>query len=142
MLPRLGSSKLITLWLAITITASTIGFLDGGWLAGWCALEPRRIWHGEIWRLATWPLVELGLISLVVSCMAIFGLGSELAGRWGDRRLHTYMAVVLVASGVAFSLASVATGDASLWHCGGLAAASALVIAWARAFPERTLVLW
>ena len=77
-----ASSKLISTWLAVTIAASIIAALDDGWLASWAALSPARIWRGEIWRLATWALVEIGPMSLVLTCVAIYKFGGDLAVRW------------------------------------------------------------
>ena len=34
------------------------------------------------------------------------------------------------------------TRDAGMWRCGGWAVADALVIAWARQFPERSVTLY
>ena len=54
MLPRLGSSKLVSRWITITLAASIVTFVDGGRLAGLTGFAPSLIWHGQVWRLATW----------------------------------------------------------------------------------------
>src|SRR6201995_4319962 len=85
MLPRLGSSKLVSVWIWVTLLASIVAIVDGGWIAGWAALAPARIWRGEVWRLVTWGGVERGPLQLVVTCASIYKFGGELAPRWGGR---------------------------------------------------------
>ena len=126
---------LIRHWLAITIIASLVATLDGGFVASFAALAPSKIWHGQIWRLVTWPFVELGPMSLIVTCVAIYTLGGDLAVRWGERRLRRFMIEIVLAGGIATCLL-----DAVVRHhvarCGGWVVGDALVIAWARQFPD------
>lgn len=142
MLPRLGSSKLVSNWILITLGASIVSALDGGWLARWTALAPSRIFHGEIWRLITWPFVESGPISLVVTCVFIYRFGTELAQSWGDRRLLRFSAQVLVGAAVVTCILNMLVGSRFAQHLGGWAVSDMLLIAWARQFPDRTLVLY
>lgn len=143
MLPRLGSSKLVSNWILLTLGASVVAMLDGGWLFRWTALAPDRIWHGEIWRLVTWPLIQLGPLGLVLTCASIYKFGGELAPRWGDRRLRRFAIQIILAGGVAAALCGVLSDDA--WHsyrAGGWAISDALVIAWARQYPRSTIQLY
>jgi membrane associated rhomboid family serine protease len=143
MLPRLGSSKLVSSWITITLAVSLLAALDGGWVASWLSLAPARIWRGEVWRLGTWIFVERGPMPLVLTCAAIYKLGGDLAPRWGDRRLRSFMIEIIVGAAVVTSIVGLVASDA--WHLqrtGGWAATDVLVIAWARQFPERTLVLY
>ncbi|MBA3538986.1 MAG: rhomboid family intramembrane serine protease [Deltaproteobacteria bacterium] len=142
MLWRLGSSTLIRFWIVSTLGASIIAALDGGWLASWAALVPSRIWRGEVWRLVTWSLVESGPMALVMTCLAIYKFGGELAVRWGDRRLRRFVVTIVVVAAVVTTVLATVTGNSSLWRCGGWAVTDALVIAWARQFPNSTLVLY
>ena len=79
MLPRIGSSKVVSAWITATLVASVVAILDGGFLQGWLALAPERIWRGEVWRLVTWPLIAISPISIAVTCAAIYKLGGDLA---------------------------------------------------------------
>lgn len=142
MLPQQRSSEFVTQWLFLTIGASLFAWLDGGWLARIASLAPSRIFHGEVWRLVTWPLVDMGPLSLVLTCVAIYKFGGELAVRWGDRRLRRFVLQVVVAAGVATCLLAVVTGHTFMRRAGGWAISDLLVIAWARQFPDRPLVLY
>jgi membrane associated rhomboid family serine protease len=136
MMPRVGQSKLVTSWILITIAASIVSAVDGGWLAGWLALAPARILRGEVWRLVTWALVESGPVSLVITCFAIYRYGSDLSIRWGESRVRRFMIEIVVVAGVASSLLAAVTGNADLQHVGGWAVSEVLLIAWARQFPQ------
>jgi membrane associated rhomboid family serine protease len=142
MLPRLGTSKLVTRWIVVTLVASIVAAVDGGWLAHWAALEPSQIWRGQVWRLVTWPFIETGPTSLVITCISIYKFGGELAIRWGDRRLRAFMGQILVGAAIATCLLSAIVGAGYVHRLGGFAVADVLVIAWARQFPNATLVLY
>ncbi len=136
------ASRFVSAWLAITLGASLASALTNGWLADWAALEPSQVWRGQLWRLATWPLIETSPLSLILTCAAIYKLGGDLAARWGGRRLARFVAEILLAAAVVTCLLAAATGDAYLSRLGGWAAADVLVIAWARQFPDRVLVVY
>jgi len=136
------ASKFVSRWLAITLTASIVAALDGGWLISWAALSPARIWHGEVWRLVTWPLVETGVMSLLFTCAAIYKFGGELAERVGDQRLFRFVRHVVLSAAVVTCIVGVIPGLGYVHRLGGWAITEALVIAWARQFPDRTLSLY
>lgn len=143
MLPRLGSSKLVSRWIILTLFASIVAVIDGGWLAEWTAFAPSRIWGGEVWRLVTWVFVESGPMGLVLTCVCIYKFGGDLAPRWGDRRLRRYAFEVLGGAALATALLALISRDA--WHIhrlGGWAVCDALVIAWARQYPQSRIALY
>lgn len=141
MLPRLGSSKLISTWIWITIAASIAAALSGE-LQYWAALVPARLWRGEVWRLVTWVFVEPGALALIVTCASIYKFGGELAPRWGDRRLRRFAIQTL--GGAAAATALLGLISAEVWrtpYLGGWAVCDVLVIAWARQYPDSVLVV-
>ncbi|HTL33058.1 MAG TPA: rhomboid family intramembrane serine protease [Kofleriaceae bacterium] len=141
MWPRLGSSSFTTRWIVATLACSIISTLDGGWIARWFALAPSRIWTGQVWRLVTWPLVEPGPMQLVFTCIVIYKMGGDLAVRWGDRRLRRFVVEVALAAGVGTCVLSAVTGH-FVFRLGGWAMADAIVIAWARQFPQRAMLVY
>src|ERR1700733_3537821 len=93
-----GAKPLIRQWIYVTAAASIIAALDGGWLVHWASLWPARIWRGEVWRLVTWPFIETGPLGVIVTCIAIYKFGGELAFRWGERRLRRFAIEVIAAA--------------------------------------------
>jgi membrane associated rhomboid family serine protease len=140
MWPRFGSSKFVSTWMLVTLAASIVATLDGGWLASWAALAPARIFRGEVWRLVTWPLIERGPMALVLTCVAIYKFGGDLAVRWGERRLRRFVGEIAIGAAVMTCVIAAISGG-SVQRVGGWAMTDALVIAWARQFPLQTLVL-
>jgi membrane associated rhomboid family serine protease len=142
-LGALGASKLVSRWIALTIAASIVAAVDGGFLDTWASLAPARIWRGELWRLVTWSFVVGGAYCLIVTCVAIYYFGGQLATRWGDRRLRRFMIDVLGGAALATTLFALISGDAwRMCRGGGWAVSDALVIAWARQFPDADVVLY
>ena len=142
MLPRLGSSKLISTWIWITLLASIAAGVSGA-LAGWAALAPAQIWRGQVWRLVTWVFVEPGALSLILTCASLYRFGGDLAPRWGDRRLRRFLIEILGGAAVVTALLGLISTE--VWHTrylGGWAACDVLVIAWARQYPDSVLVLY
>jgi hypothetical protein len=143
MLPQLGASKLVSRWIAATLAASIVAAVDAGWLASWAAFAPSRIWRGELWRLVTWIVLEPSPIGLAITCLCIYKFGGDLAVRWGERRLRRFMIEVLGGSAIAAALIALISRDAwSVYAGGGWAVRDALVIAWARQFPNSPLSLY
>ncbi len=141
MWPRLGASKLVDRWIVITLAASIVAALDGGWLARWAALIPSEIWRGQVWRLVTWPLIEVGPMAIVTTCLVIYKFGGELSTLWGDRRLLRFMVQIVVVASVVTLLLATVTGQ-YVFRLGGWAIDDALVIAWARQYPTRGIQLY
>lgn len=139
----ISRKDLINGWIAATLAASIVAWLDGGFTMRATALAPARIWHGEVWRLMTWVFVELGPMSLVVTCAAIYKFGGELAPRWGTRRLVRFVIEVVLAAAITTALvALVSTRAWWMMRCGGWVIPDALLIAWARQYPTSTLVVY
>jgi membrane associated rhomboid family serine protease len=141
-LPRLGTSKLCDTWILALLAASVVAWLDGGFVFTWLSLAPSRVFHGQLWRLATWPLIEGSPLQLIFTCATIYKFGGELAVRWGDRRLRRFVLEIVIASATVTCLLALATGRTHLIRAGGWAISDALVIAWARQFPQGTVVLY
>lgn len=143
MLPRLGSRNLSSRWIAITVIATIVAAVDGGWLAGLAAFAPSLIWRGQLWRLVTWVFVERGAWDLIYTCVCIYRFGGDLAYRWGDRRLRRFMIEVLGAAAVVATLLALISSDAWRTHqLGGWPVGDALIIAWARQFPDAQVVVF
>jgi len=142
MWPRFGSSWFVSRWITITIALTVIAAIDGGLLYGWLSLAPSKVFHGQLWRLVTWPLVQGGPLPLLFTCLAIYKFGSELAIRWGDRRLRRFMLEIVLAAGIVTCLVAAVAGMTYMRRVGGWVIMDALVIAWARQFPNATLNLY
>lgn len=134
-LPRLGASPLVSQWLMLMLTCSVVSWFDNGWLESRFALIPSRVWLGDIWRLGTWIFLEPAPVVLVLATLAVFKLGSDLAGEWRDAALQRLAMHVVIGAGAITTLFATLADDPRIVRIGALAVIDFLAIAWARQFP-------
>lgn len=109
-------------------------------LARWLVLLPAAVWEGEIWRLATWTLVEGDPLALLFAGLTLYWFGRDLAWAWGTRRLLLTWLGFGAASGLGVMLLGLALplpGGAGPWPV-----LSALLVAWGLLYPERQMSFW
>lgn len=133
----------IGLAMTLVVGASVLAALSRVGFAPF-ALVPQAVWRGEIWRLATWPLVQPSPIGLVFGCLALYWFGGPLAGRWGSGVLLRVLGALLAAASVGTCLVGLV--DRGVWHSSTLglwAPMSALVVAWGLSFPyDQVRIYW
>jgi membrane associated rhomboid family serine protease len=66
-------------WLAPVFTATLLGHL---------MLRPSALAGGQVWQLATYPFIDLGILSILFSSLSIWLCGSILEGSYGGRFLR------------------------------------------------------
>jgi membrane associated rhomboid family serine protease len=134
-------NKLVGGWIATTVGLSILASVDGGHLARSLALAPPKIWHGELWRLVTWPFVERSVSSALIKAYIIYKFAGVLAAAWSARKLATFFAAIAVLSGITTCVvALVVPSVAELERLGGWTITALLLIALSRQSPERELV--
>jgi len=138
--------QVTTVQIAATLAMSLIVAIDarnGGELYHRLALLPEAIWRGQLWRLVTWPFIQGGPLSLIFACVALHVFGSDLLRAWGRGRYVRYVAGIVLIAGIGTSLlALVLPAARSIPQLGGMVIGDALVIAWARQFPDHPVSLY
>jgi len=134
--------RVTTVLVSLTLALSLLSAIDGGmWYR--LALIPDAVWRGQIWRLVTWPFVIGHPLTLLFTCVALYVFGSDLAVTWGTRRyLLTATTVVLVAGTGTCLISLLVPAARGLPYLGGMALADALVIVWARQFPDQPVMAY
>lgn len=134
-------NKLVGGWIATTIGLSIVASVDGGHLASSLALAPPKIWHGELWRLATWPFVERSVSSALIKAYIIYKFGGVIVTTWSARKLATFVATIAVVSAVLTCVvALVVPTVAGVDRLGGWTVTALLLTAVSRQMPECELV--
>jgi membrane associated rhomboid family serine protease len=106
-------------------------------------LVPALVWSGEIWRLATWVFFEMDPLGLIFAALALFWFGNDLVRLWGPARfLATYVGLAVAAASATCLLAFVWPPLMGLGAVGAWPVVSALIIAWAIAFPTRDIFVY
>ena len=85
-----ATRKLILLNLAAFFAMAVLGWLSpslGNLLRIHLVLEPLAVVHGEIWQLATYSLIDPGILSIVFSMLTLWFTGALLEGAYGQRWL-------------------------------------------------------
>jgi len=126
--------------IGLTLGMSVVAVIDarmGGRLLWHLALIPEAVWRGQIWRLVTWPFILGGPLALIFTCIALYTFGTDLLIQWGGRRYLRYLGGVVLVAGVGTCLAALALPGAwEMPQLGGMVLIDAIVIAWARQFPD------
>ena len=132
--------------IAATVVVSlvaVVGERNGFPLLQLFVLAPRAVWGGEVWRLATWVLVETEPLNLLFGGLVLFWFGRDLVEVWGERRfLATYFGIA-AAAGALTCLAALAWPALLTFRFTGFwAAVDAVIVAWALLHPFRQILLF
>jgi membrane associated rhomboid family serine protease len=132
--------------IVLVVVASLISAFvsrHGAPLMELAALEPARVWRGEVWRLVTWPLVESSPLWLIVDVFILYWVGNQLGEVWSNKRIAVVAAALVALGSTATCL--VALADSAVLgssHLGPLAVISGLIVAWGLFFPEREILFF
>ena len=139
-------SPITTVLIAATLALSLIVAIDartGGALYHHLALLPEAVWHGQVWRLMTWPFIQGRPLPLIIACVVLYVFGSDLLVSWGPRRYLRYVAGMVLIAGIGTSLIALVLPAAwDLPRLGGMVVSDVLVIAWARQFPDQPVLIY
>jgi membrane associated rhomboid family serine protease len=128
--------------IVAVVAASLLGALGRGYgLVDVAALEPARVWRGEVWRLVTWVFFETDPLSLVFGALTLYWFGRDLCYAWGAQRFLATFFGFAVASAIATCvLARVWPALYGAGWTGSWPVITALIVAWAMIFPERQIL--
>ena len=136
----------VGLVLCVTVALSlAVAFGDrhAGGLFEWVSLVPQDVWHGQVWRLLTWPFVEPGPIGLIFTCLFLYWFGTDLAREMGSARwLTLFGAIALIAAVGTCLVAQVDPPVMEHAYLGGWALGSAMIVAWGLWFPHRVVRIY
>jgi membrane associated rhomboid family serine protease len=84
-------------WLAPSLVGALLGHL---------MLQPSAVAGGQIWQLATYPFIELGILGILFSSLSIWLCGSILEGAYGSRFLREVYFISVVGGAILASALS------------------------------------
>jgi membrane associated rhomboid family serine protease len=64
------------------------------------ALVPNALLTGQIWRLVTYPLVNISIFSVLWDLLLVWSFGSEVEPRWGSRRFAAFLLLASASAAV------------------------------------------
>lgn len=135
----------VGLLIAVTVGASLFVAFAGrhGFPADALPLVAERVWHGEVWRLATWFFIETSPLSLLFAALAFYWFGRDLAYVWGGRRfLGAYLGLGLVSGALTAALGWLDGDVMAHTYVGNWALVEGLVVAWGTLYPTRQIYIY
>ena len=130
------------LLIGLTLVTSIVGAQVPGFLANG-ALSPALVFGGQLWRAVTWVFFEQSPLGLIFAALAIYWFGNDLVRIWGPVRfLATYVGLAAAAAGVTCAVSLFWPTLQSYGYYGAWPVVSALIIAWACAFPTRNILVY
>jgi membrane associated rhomboid family serine protease len=136
-------------WLIATIIAMSAGgsLLErlGIPLLSYTVLIVDAVWRGEVWRLATWALIDLNPLNLLFGCLLLYFVGPDLLRRWGTRRFFVnYFVGAVVVGAITCLIGRFVWTDVARvpFHVGLWPMGEAMIIAWAALFQDRQILVF
>ena len=140
--------RLILLNIAVFFGLAVLHWLSvpaEGFLLTHMALRPTAVLHGEIWQLATYSLIQPGILSIIFSMLTLWFTGSLLEGSHGSRWVSELYWTSVIGGAVIASAISFThvfglrpdVGAVSAW-----AGIFGLLIAIAMVFGDQEFLLW
>ena len=139
-------SPVIAAVIGLSLLTTLVAGIDrhlGGDLYFRFALIPNRVWHGELWRLVTWPLVHTNPWALVVGMVQLWWFGGALAESWRPARLARFIVGVVTVAGVGTCVLALVWPAAWRWpQFAGLALGDAITIAFGLSYPLTRVAIY
>lgn len=140
--------RLVLLNLAVFFGLAIIHWVSApveGFLLAHLTLRPIDVLHGELWQLATYSLIQPGILSIVFSMLTLWFTGSLLEGAFGSRWLtELYWSSVIggavIATAVSFTHVFGLRPDVPA--IGAWAGIFGLLVAIAMLFGDQEFLLW
>ena len=92
---------------------------------------------GELWRLVTYPLVNVGIVSVLFSLLLLWSFGSELEPELGSRSYALFLVLATLSGGILGVGAALLLGGAFGTGYGLAGPLTAVIAAWTLEGPSR-----
>lgn len=106
-------------------------------------LSADGLFHGLVYQLITYPLVEVQLMSFLFSSLVIWFIGSELESQWGMKVYLRFLLLTVVGVGLVYSLVNLIFFFGTSAYFAPLHGLSginfALLIAYSMLYPDRQM---
>jgi membrane associated rhomboid family serine protease len=133
---------LLSVTLVLSLTAA-LGSRYLGPLFDAMALQPAAVWHGQLWRLVTWPFVEPSPIGLIFACLTLYWFAPQLAQRWGSPRLLRMVGGIILVAAVGSCLVGLVDEEImSASYLGSWTISAGLVVVWGLSFPDQVVRIY
>lgn len=128
----------VTRGTLVLAAAGYVATLVPAFPAGLLAAVPERVWPGlELWRLVTYPVVNVGIVSILFGLLLLWGFGSELEPEWGSRGYALFLFLATLSGGALGIGAALLLGGGFGSGIGLAGPLTAVIAAWTFEGPSR-----
>lgn len=120
------------------LVATAAGYLATLFLdASILVLAPAEVFSGQVWRLVTYPLVTVRILTVLFDLLLLWSFGSEMEPRWGSRRFTVFLLSATVLAGLVGVLAARLFPGSFFGSGSGFSPTlTALIVAWTLVGPR------
>jgi membrane associated rhomboid family serine protease len=97
--------RLLIFYVAAFVVQQTVDQFMGGNLRSWFALIPALVLHGRIWQIFTYSFLHADVMHLVLNCMVLAFLGSDIEALWGTRKFLIFYFFCTLMAGLVYLVA-------------------------------------
>jgi membrane associated rhomboid family serine protease len=128
----------LSVWTALYLINFTAVYFNLASIGGWLMLTGPAVFHGQIWRLASYALLPANLPDLLINSISVVVFGGMLERVWVRRDFLLYGLIAAVGAG----LTKIALQSASpVPLLGPGPVAFALMLAAGRLFADQTIIV-
>lgn len=141
-LTKINKVILVTTGVCFLI-ASILKAIGAASLVHLLGLSADGLFHGLIYKLMTYPFVEVQLMSFIFNGLIVWFIGSELESSWGPRVYLRFLLLTVIGAGGLFSLLNLLFFFGTPLYFASLHGLSginfALLIAYSLLYPDRQM---
>jgi membrane associated rhomboid family serine protease len=112
-------------------------------LQGWLALIPAQVLSGKIWQLITYSFLHADVMHLILNCLVLAFVGSDLEGIWGTKKFLTYYFYCTAMAGLFYLVVQMIMWNPaylSIPMVGASGGIYGLLLAYGILFPDREML--
>ena len=134
---------IISITGACFVITSILKAIGGFSLINILGLSGEHLFHGLVYKLITYPFLEVELMTFIFNSLVIWFIGSELESQWGQKIYLRFLLLTIVGVGLIFSLVTLLFFFGTPFYGDYLYGLSginfALLIAYSLLYPDRQM---
>jgi membrane associated rhomboid family serine protease len=135
--------RLLIIYVVVFVLQMLFDRFFGGGFRAWFALIPTEVLSGKIWQLATYSFLHADVMHLVLNCLVLAFLASDVEILWGTRKFLTFYFFCSMVAGLFYLLIQLV-----LWNpiylglplVGASGGIYGILLAYGILFPDRQML--